>query len=620
MKKLFITSWLLLVFVATQAQFRSLHQLIDRVPEAQFRAATLFTSKPPSAESAYLYTYVSRFDLLEVNAEALRSLAAQDAPLRLALPLDGQWVNLRLVRNQGLNDLLVTTQEIGRDQIPYPYRRGAYYQGVIEGQAGSWAAISFFDNDIMGLVVNSAGTYVIGQSNLHRTIADEYIVYNEKNMLVKDIQPCAFNEALQIAQAAPETYQVEAYTIKCVKFYWELDYDKYLDHGSNVTATTNFATGLYNLVSTLYLNDSVLTGLQQVNVWTSTDPYAAAATTSAMLTAFSSQMSTNGFNGDLAHLLSGRSAGGGIAWLNTLCSSNYYRTAVSAGLGTSLTPLPTYSWNTEVVTHELGHNMGSPHTHACAWNGNSTRIDNCAGNYNVQYQEGNCNSFPPNPAGGGTIMSYCHLQAVGINLSLGFGPQPGALIRNKVNIAPCLGICTACESSVVITGMVSDPLIESAGSISSSGQTTIDPVASVKLDADPSGGFVLMAPAGNNDFFAAIPGNTAAMFVAQAFNGCNSGEPSKPGLQQNAAADDEDVQGLRVYPNPSNGMLYVESSSFLNEHVQWQIFGPDGRLLRKGLTGTAAGRFMLDVSTLPPGLYLLRTESGEGIRFVRGRD
>ena len=79
---------------------------------------------------------------------------------------------------------------------------------------------------------------------------------------------------------------------------------------------------------------------------------------------------------------------------------------MSASLDLTNNPLLTWSWNANVVTHEIGHNLVSPHTHACAWNGNNTRIDNCAGNYNIQYQEGNCNSFPADPVNGGTIMSY----------------------------------------------------------------------------------------------------------------------------------------------------------------------------------------------------------------------
>ena len=88
-----------------------------------------------------------------------------------------------------------------------------------------------------------------------------------------------------------------------------------------------------------------------------------------------------------------------------------------------------------VVTHEMGHLIGSRHTHACVWNGNNTAIDGCEGQ-----TEGSC-SLPGYPSGGGTIMSYCHLQSVGINFNNGFGTQPGNVIRNTVANANCLTPC-----------------------------------------------------------------------------------------------------------------------------------------------------------------------------------
>ena len=105
-------------------------------------------------------------------------------------------------------------------------------------------------------------------------------------------------------------------------------------------------------------------------------------------------------------------------------------------LYSSYNNFPTYSWSVFVITHEFGHLFGSRHTHACVWNGNDTAIDGCAGNV-----EGNC-PLPGYPANGGTIMSYCHLQSVGINFNLGFGPQPGNVIRNSVNNASCLQPCS----------------------------------------------------------------------------------------------------------------------------------------------------------------------------------
>ncbi len=84
------------------------------------------------------------------------------------------------------------------------------------------------------------------------------------------------------------------------------------------------------------------------------------------------------------------------------------------------------------MTHEIGHNIGSPHTQSCSWQGGA--LDNC---YPV---EGSCNPGPP-PTNGGTIMSYCHLASYGINFNNRFGTQPGKLIRSKVLGAACLGTC-----------------------------------------------------------------------------------------------------------------------------------------------------------------------------------
>jgi len=165
-------------------------------------------------------------------------------------------------------------------------------------------------------------------------------------------------------------------------------------------------------------------------------------TTSAVLSAFQQYLATLSYNGRLAHFMTTRGLGGGIAYLNTLCNTSGFQCAVSASLSTNIIPFPTYSWSVEVVTHEMGHNVGSPHTHACSWNGNNTAIDGCGPA--AGYSEGSCPTAPLPPSGGGTIMSYCHLvSGVGINFNNGFGPQPGDLIRNKYNTASCnTGSCS----------------------------------------------------------------------------------------------------------------------------------------------------------------------------------
>lgn len=90
------------------------------------------------------------------------------------------------------------------------------------------------------------------------------------------------------------------------------------------------------------------------------------------------------------------------------------------------------------MTHELGHSMGSHHTHACVWNGNDTAIDGCSTSY------GGCTTPTYQPFGEGTIMSYC-----GANFAAGFGEQPANAIIQHINNSTCLG--SDCINSCINT-------------------------------------------------------------------------------------------------------------------------------------------------------------------------
>jgi hypothetical protein len=153
----------------------------------------------------------------------------------------------------------------------------------------------------------------------------------------------------------------------------------------------------------------------------------------------------SGFNGDLAHLVNYPSTTS-VAYLDSLCGS--YRYAYS-GISMNYAQVPTYSWTIMAMTHEMGHALGSQHTHACAWNGNNTQIDGCGPIAGVpDPNNGNC-ATGPLPNNGGTIMSYCHLVgSVGINFNNGFGEQPGALIRSTVESKPCLSTDCSCVSTI----------------------------------------------------------------------------------------------------------------------------------------------------------------------------
>ena len=143
---------------------------------------------------------------------------------------------------------------------------------------------------------------------------------------------------------------------------------------------------------------------------------------------------------DVAHFLSARPLGGGVAYLPGLCQGrNAY------GLSSHLSgyfpyPLEDHNpdnWDPIVVAHELGHNFGAPHTHAM-----DPPVDRCG--------DGRCEN-----ADQGTIMSYCHLCPGGLaNFLMHFHERSiNEAILPYLNRAPCDLTCP-CQADFNGDGIV----------------------------------------------------------------------------------------------------------------------------------------------------------------------
>jgi hypothetical protein len=186
------------------------------------------------------------------------------------------------------------------------------------------------------------------------------------------------------------------------------DYDMYSKFGGNLTAVTAYVMTVLGTVNLIDERDLEATlKLVYLNFWTTpADPYTAGTTGAALPEFRSYWLAANGsISSHLQHLISGRALGGGIAYLDAVCSNGFGVSAIDAVYSY---PTVTTTWDVEVITHELGHNLGSPHTHSCQWviEGRipAGTLDSCAA------PEGSCatysNHLPPDK---GTIMSYCHL-------------------------------------------------------------------------------------------------------------------------------------------------------------------------------------------------------------------
>jgi metallopeptidase family M12-like protein len=336
--------------------------------------------------------------------------------------------------------------------------QGLHYRGYVEGDSTSWASVSFFANgDVMGVFTNAMGNFNIGKSGNN----GNYMVYNSNDL---DLQTSFQCKTIDLASSpstdfppvnsSPPPVEMDSSGVppllcKKVRVYLEGSYNLYwYNFHSDLIATQNYLTGLFNQVATMYENEGIMVELSQTYVWTTPDPYDSTRSDSALYQ-FQRHWNNLGdnFNGDVAQLIEGGSntSKGGIAFLlPDLCYTSYcYSYSNVFGYYNNV---PTYSWDVNVVTHEIGHLFGSHHTHWCGWNtgpgGTCGAIDNCF----TEENGSSCNSCPAltdtatRPTGWqGTVMSYCHLDyGIGINLANGFGPLPQAVIRNSITSSSCL--------------------------------------------------------------------------------------------------------------------------------------------------------------------------------------
>ncbi len=369
--------------------------------------------------------------ILEFDAQkAMDILLDNHQQINLELPFysNGETIELELYQSDIFSPNF-NIYEASRRNVPVTPQSGLHYHGVIKGDAQSLVAISIFEDQIIGMISNNDGNYVLGKIESHET---DHILYLDKNLIVENEFSCETEDDDFRGYTDEQlNYSAGRDVGDCIGIYIEVDNTIWVGKGGTANATT-YVTGFFNQSAIIYANDGLTIVISEMLVWDVNDPYTG-PNSGNFLNQFQANVGT--FNGDLAHLV-GYGGGGGIAaGFSGICNPDPDESMCFSGVQSTYNDVPTYSWTVMVFTHEMGHLIGSRHTHACVWNGNNTAIDGCAG-----FTEGNC-SIPGIPANGGTIMSYCHLVSVGINFNLGFGPQPTAVLLSTVENATCLSPC-----------------------------------------------------------------------------------------------------------------------------------------------------------------------------------
>ena len=589
---------LLLLGCITQVNAQSKGQIAKNLNERQQKSKPavyrdLLTTTGGRFKASLIENMVSNATVFNLDtAKALEIIKQGRDLISLELPLNGASVlTLDLYREtEAFSGLSIHLS----DDTPFDMSKlkASFYRGIIRGDENSVVSLSIFKDEVAGIISSEKGNLVLGKLKDNPQI----ILYNDKDLKDRPKFDCGTSD-LPMSDAERVNYQKissKALTQKCVQLAFETEYDIYQTLGSSVPNVINYVTNLYNQVATLYTNDGISTVLSDIKVWDTPDPYTA-NDSGNLLSQYWAE--TNSINGNLEQLLTFRNVGGGIAYLNGVCSANVdYRLSVSGDLSSWTANVPTYSWNVYVVAHEFGHSLGSRHTHACAWNGNNTAIDGCAG-----FTEVGC-PVPGIPASGGTIMSYCHIQSVGINFLSGFGPQPAAVIINTINSAACLNSCVACPANLVVTTNVAAPGTDNREA--SATITAANTIASGATGIYHAGTELVFQPgfisAAGSNFRAHIEGCTNSFILRQHFL---HEEPVAAILQDENIGNNGNTENLVLAPNPNNGSFVVNLKEPTTGSIQ--IADLSGRIVYERKFKNKA-RFEIDIQERPKGVYIVR--------------
>ena len=270
----------------------------------------------------------------------------------------------------GLHDMRAPNyraEEVSTDGVVRPVQIASVhtYKGKVRGMDGSQARFTISDETLEGMILTHSGNYYIEPAKRFSTSAgrSDFIFYKASDVADDLTTECGVtaDEHSSVRQNAVDQAAAPSPPLgRVVEIATEADFEYVTSLGGSQQAN-NEILGILNIVEGIYEEELGLTfQVTFQHTWdTVNDPYTSTDNGSQLLSEFRDHWNANfqGINRDVAHLWTGKNAGG-IAFVGSVCRTTGAYGLSSGGLRNELTTL---AFAAHTPTHELGHNFGALH-------------------------------------------------------------------------------------------------------------------------------------------------------------------------------------------------------------------------------------------------------------------
>ena len=396
------------------------------------------------------------------------------------------------------------------------------YRGKIRGSKKANNVMLTISKNYLSfqIIFEKSTTIITKEENGSR---DSFLQYNSKNLKVKSkpfscgtLEPdFSTKKRLQTLMKKSLTEKSVVISDKPVFVFIDCTKKLYDHNNSEGQGTINYIFSIWNGISTAYINEQLDIQISEINIWTNPDPFDT-STRDLGIQSFAAHYQDN-YWGNIAMLLDWNNQNAGVAggygfaksFAPNVCGNYDSNPDPSWQHGSFIYndlnyfgnyqnfPSQALSEQVYICTHELGHLLGSWHTHSCNWLLSTMpnvygALDNC------EAVEGNCTAGPT-PTNGGTFMSYCLGAGEFMNFNNGFGEYPGSAIRIFVATNTCIPNNTECLLFNTVGALPNSGtyLYEAAYDIEANGVINGNTETYVKIDA---GNRVVLKPGFKSTF------------------------------------------------------------------------------------------------------------------------